>query len=155
MWGRYPLKIPFSFCSLIPSPFPYSKSELTELGILKRKQEIKKERKHALDQESDQEEKITITIIDDNGQEKKKTRSHCVNLSEEQPPTHEEMAKTFVRKLIGQTQRGEWEQASDTLKVQAQSNSLSNRLIVYLLLNQFSREFEFYDNIYQHLSLTT
>ena len=65
------------------------------------------------------------------------------------------MAKTFVRKLIGQTQRGEWEQASDTLKVQAESNSLSDRLIVYLLLNQFSREFEFYDNIFQHLSLTT
>ena len=58
------------------------------------------------------------------------------------------MAKTFVRKLIGQTQRGEWEQASDTLKVQAESNSLSDRLIVYLLLNQFSREFEFYDIIF-------
>ena len=27
------------------------------------------------------------------------------------------MARTFVRKMMGQTQRGEWEQAGDTLKV--------------------------------------
>ena len=44
-------------CSFVPKRLPGHQNECAEVGIYKRKQESKKERKHAFNQESDREKK--------------------------------------------------------------------------------------------------